>query len=113
MSLQAKQVISWFSQLAQKKPGDMLQIRDIPGHKKSIKINKLFHLIINGNDPKKTIDRRVLPRQVLDFSEKIIYLDSNELDEYIKVAGAMIEKITMKKNDYIQKEIAEFHWKLK
>jgi MoxR-like ATPase len=73
MSQQAKEVIAWFSELAQKKPGEKIILRDIPGHPKELTIHERFHLILTSNDPKTTIGRKALPNEVSHFAEKIIY----------------------------------------
>jgi hypothetical protein len=39
MSIQAKEIISWFSALAQKKTGDKIFLQDIPGHTKKLNIH--------------------------------------------------------------------------
>lgn len=39
MGQQAKDVISWFSEIAQKKPKDRIVLRDVPGYPKEMVIN--------------------------------------------------------------------------
>ena len=51
MSNQAKEVISWFSAIAQNKTGDEIFLQDIPGHSLPLKIHKNFYLFITGNNP--------------------------------------------------------------
>jgi hypothetical protein len=110
MSQQAKEVIAWFSELAQKKPGEKIILRDIPGHPKELIIDKNFHLILTGNNPKTTIGRKELPNEVSYFTEKIIYPETENVEGIIVIAEKMIKRLTAQKNLKLAESLGKFHF---
>jgi midasin (ATPase involved in ribosome maturation) len=83
-------VIAWFSELTQKKPGEKIILRDVPGHPKELIIHKDFHLFLTGNNPKTTIGRKELPNEVSYFTEKIIYPETEKLEDIIAIVEKMM-----------------------
>ena len=109
MSQQAKEVISWFSELTQKRPGQTIQLQDIPGHTRELTIHPDFHLVITGNDPKTTLGRKELPKEVSHFVEKIIYPETAEEADMIGIAKKMVFNLTGHSNNDFAERLARIH----
>jgi midasin (ATPase involved in ribosome maturation) len=85
-------------------------LRDIPGHPKELIIHKDFHLILTGNNPETTIGRKELPNEVSYFAEKIIYPETEKVEDIIVIVEKMIKRLTGQKNLKLAESLGNFHF---